>query len=65
MIICLAANMGWMLIILNDNLYLKITPIVWILIFIMCALLLFYFIQKVLHDKTEYLEGKFNELSFE
>ena len=65
MIICLAANMGWMLIILNDNLYLKITPIVWILIFIMCALLLFYFIQKVLHDNTEYLEGKFNELSFE
>ena len=65
MIICIAANMVWMIIVLNENIYLKITPFVWVVMFSTSILLTIYYIKKALRNNIRHLEVKINEFGFE
>lgn len=65
MIICIAVNMVWMMIVLNEYIYLKITPFVWVVMFSTSILLTIYYIKKALHNNISHLEVKINEFGFE
>lgn len=64
MIICIAVNIVWMLIVLNEDIYVRITPVVWTIMFSISILLTIYYIRKALYKNIKCLEESFNELNF-
>lgn len=64
MIICIVANSIWMSVALNEAIYSKITPLIWMGLFAVCISLIIYNVRKVLNKNSKYREEQINGFNF-
>lgn len=63
MIVCIVSNVIWIVLVLNETVYSKITPLLWVGLFGICSCLIIYSIRKVLHKGMKCWEVQINGLS--
>ncbi|MGI6721487.1 MAG: hypothetical protein ACOX4I_02855 [Anaerovoracaceae bacterium] len=59
-IICMVANVAWMVLVVNEPIYYRITPVIWGVIFATGAALIIYFVHKSLCRNSRYWEVEGN-----
>lgn len=64
MLICLGANIIWMLVAVNETVYSHITPLIWAGLFGICICLIVYCLCKTLCNKGKYKEDFADEINF-
>lgn len=63
MVGCIFSNLIWIIIIMNEKFYSKLTPLIWIILFSICICLIIYSIRRTIYKSRAYLEVKINEIS--
>ena len=61
MIICIISNLIWMILVSVEEVYSRITPLLWIGLFVVCSSIIAYCVYKALQRREEYWEVHIRE----